>query len=349
VPLIETSIAVANPVGPGRISTETHRGTLSTGVIVEPAPTARHAALGTPAATRLASPRNGKHASFVGESLLIKLREGFEAALVVAIVLAAVRRSPRPDLAHWVWMGTAAAAGLALAVGLVIHATIDDLTGDRRARTFAVICFAAAALLTWMIFWMRAHARSLKGELEGRAERAMEQSAFALGMVAFVAVAREGLETALFLVSTTTSSSSGDVLLGAIIGLLLACLLGVLVYHGSRFVPVKTFFQVTGVLVILFAAGLLARGVMFLQASGDIGSVNLALYDVTRFHWLTVSTQSGRFLAGIFGWDPRPSAEQVVVYVGYLVPVLIAFFWPGSAPTHRASAQSTDTQSVVPA
>jgi high-affinity iron transporter len=262
----------------------------------------------------------------VSESLLITLREGFEAALVVAIVLAAVRRSDRPELARWVWFGTGAARALAVAIGWLIHVTVDDLTGVARSRVFAIICFGAAGLLTWMIFWMRRHARSLKGELEGRALQALHQSAFALGMVAFVAVAREGLETALFLISTTVNSSGSDVLIGALIGIALACLLGVLVYHGSKAISMKLFFQVTGVLIILFAAGLMSRGVLFLQSAGDLGTLNDAVYNLTGQRWLTQDTQSGRFLAGIFGWDPRPSIEQVVVYVGYLVPVLFLFF-----------------------
>jgi len=131
----------------------------------------------------------------MGESFLITLREGFEAALIVAIVLAFVKRSPAPGMARAVWAGTAAALGLAAVVGIVIHLTIDDLQGEARARTFAGICIAAAALLTWMIFWMRTHARGLKAELEGRADQAVkESSSVALAMVAFTAVAREGLE-----------------------------------------------------------------------------------------------------------------------------------------------------------
>jgi high-affinity iron transporter len=262
----------------------------------------------------------------VSESLLITLREGFEAALVVAIVLAAVRRSERPELARWVWYGTGTAIALAIATGWLIHVTIDDLTGVARSRVFAIICFGAAGLLTWMIFWMRKHARSLKGELEGRTLQALHQSAFALGMVAFVAVAREGLETALFLISTTTNSSGNDVLIGALIGIALACGLGVLVYHGSKAISMKLFFQVTGVLIILFAAGLMSRGVLFLQSAGDLGTLNGAVYNLTGQHWLTQDTQSGRFLAGIFGWDPRPSIEQVGIYLAYLVPVLYMFF-----------------------
>jgi high-affinity iron transporter len=282
----------------------------------------------------------------MGESLLITLREGFEAALVVAIVLAAVRRSDRPETARWVWYGAAAAALVALVVGWLIHLTVDDLTGVARSRCFAVICFAAAGLLTWMIFWMRTHARSLKGELEGKALAALDQSAFALGMVAFVAVAREGLETALFLISSTANSSGHDVLIGGLIGLAIASGLGVLVYHGSRFIKLRRFFQVTGVLIILFAAGLLSRGVLFLQSAGDLGTVNNAVYNLTGQRWLTQGTQSGRFLAGIFGWDPRPSFEQVLVYVLYLVPVLVLFFWDGGSKVTAQASKATKPSTV---
>jgi high-affinity iron transporter len=143
----------------------------------------------------------------VGEAFLITLREGFEAALIVAIVLAAVHRSGRTGMDRWVWAGVGAALALSIAVGAALHLTIDDLTGVARLRTFAVICIAAAGLLTWMIFWMRRHARALKGELDERIQAALGQSALALAGVAFVAVAREGLETALFLISTTSAET----------------------------------------------------------------------------------------------------------------------------------------------
>src|SRR5215218_10033677 len=104
----------------------------------------------------------------MGESLLIVLREGFEASLIIAIVLAAAHRGPRPELARFVWYGTGAAVLLATVVGVVLHVTLDGLAGDARANTFALICLAAAGLLTWMIFWMRTHSRNLKGNLEGK-------------------------------------------------------------------------------------------------------------------------------------------------------------------------------------
>ena len=281
----------------------------------------------------------------MGEALLITLREGFEAALIVAIVLAAVRRSGRPELRRWIWAGTVCALGLAIAVGVALHLTIDDLTGVERQRTFAIICFAAAGLLTWMIFWMRRHARSLKRNLEGQVDAALSTSALALAGVAFAAVAREGLETALFLVSSTTASGGGEVLIGGLIGLAIATALGVIVYHGGRAVPMRLFFQVTGVLIIAFAAGLLSRGVQFLQASGDLGTLNGAAYNLTGIHWLTVQTEAGRLLAGIFGWDPRPSVEQLLVYLLFLVPVLVLFFWdrPGTSRPTPGPATGTAT------
>ena len=283
----------------------------------------------------------------MGEALLITLREGFEAALIVAILFAAVRRSDRPQLAYWIWIGTGTALALSMVVGVALHLTIEDLTGIPRLRTFAVICLLAAALLTWMIFWMRSHARSLKGELEGQVQKALNESVFALGLVAFISVAREGLETALFLVSSTSASDGQEVVVGGLIGLAIAVALGVAVYHGSRAIPMRLFFQVTGVLIILFAAGLLSRSVQFFQAAGDLDTVNNAAYDLTGAHWLTVDSESGKVLAGIFGWDPRPSIEQVVVYFGYLVPVLIAFFWTPRARRRAPRPEQASSEVVT--
>ena len=273
----------------------------------------------------------------MAESFLIALREGFEAALVVAIVLAFVRRQS-PEHTRAVWLGTGGALAVSIVVGLILHATIDGLEGQARMRTFAVICLSAAALLTWMIFWMRKHARALKGDLEAKASDAIVAgSSFALAMVAFAAVLREGLETALFLISATSSADASQVIAGTLLGLAVATVLGVLVYQGSHRVNMRVFFQITGALIILFAAGLMAKAVMFLQASGDL-STGPDVYDVTRYSWLTIETQAGRFLAGIFGWDPRPSVEQVVAYFGYLLPIGYLYF---RKPKAAAPAPST--------
>jgi high-affinity iron transporter len=212
-------------------------------------------------------------------------------------------------------------------VGLILHVTIDGLEYPARQRAFAAICLAAAGLLTWMIFWMRKHARSLKGELEGKAGEALiAGSAFTLALVAFSAVLREGLETALFLLSVGTGADAGELVLGTVLGLAVATVLGVLIYQGSHKMDMRAFFKVTGALIILFAAGLMAKAVLFLQVTGDLGISWDAVYDVTGASWLTQETQVGRFLAGIFGWDPRPSIEQVIAYFGYLIPIGILYF-----------------------
>ena len=270
-------------------------------------------------------------------SFLITLREGFEAALIVAIVLAFVQRSSRPEMARAVWAGT----GVALAPrrrwsGWILHVTIDGLEGDARTRTFAVICIAAAALLTWMIFWMRSHARHLKGELEGRAGSAIEDnSAIGVAMVAFLAVAREGLETALFLISTTTSDSGTDVLIGSLLGLAVACVLGVLVYKGSHLIDLRRFFQVTGVLIIVFAAGLVSKAIAFLQ-----GQTSDVVYNVTGVQLAhrrdRVRQVPGRHLR----LGPGTVVPPVPRLLGLPVPALVFFFWNPTPPGHGQAAQA---------
>lgn len=260
-------------------------------------------------------------------SFLIALREGFEAALIVAIVLAFVKRGPQPDMAKAVWLGTAAALGVATVAGLVLHLTVDGLEGEARTRTFAAICFGAAGLLTWMIFWMRANARGLKKELEGKAGTAIaESSALGLAMVAFLAVVREGLETALFLISATASDDARSVILGTVVGLAVAVVLGIAIYRGSHLIDLRRFFQITGVLIIVFAAGLVSKGIAFLQ-----GQTVDVVYNVKGVSFLTGESEVGKFLIGVFGWDPAPSVLQFLGYVGYLVPALVFFFWEGRA------------------
>lgn len=264
----------------------------------------------------------------MSESFLIALREGFEAALVIAIVLGFVQRSERPERSRYVWMGVAAAVGTSAVAGLALNRVVGGLDGVARLRTFAVLCLAAAGLLTWMIFWMRRNARSLKGDLERKAAL-VEGSGWGLALVAFSAVVREGLETALFLLSTTATADGARVAAGTVLGLVVAAGLGVAVHRGSRRFPMQQFFRFTGILIVLFAAGLLARAVLFEQMAGDLGSVNLAAYDVTGAAWLTLQTQSGRFLAGIFGWDPRPSVEQLGIWLAYAVVVTPLFLTTG--------------------
>ncbi|HEU4910628.1 MAG TPA: FTR1 family protein [Actinomycetes bacterium] len=257
-------------------------------------------------------------------AFFVMLREGFEAALVVAILYAYLRKLSREDLVPAMWQGVLAAAALSVGAGTAIHVAVDGLEGAARLLSFAVVSAVAVVVLTWMIFWMRTHARAIKGELQGALDEAMARPGrirWAVTAAAFVAVLREGLEAALFMIASATTQDGGRVLAGALAGLLVACGLGWAVVLGGRRMPIRLFFQVTGVVLVLFAGGLLARTVMFLQAAGDLPIVRDAVYDATSVRWLTVDSEVGRFLAAMVGWDPRPSIEQMGAYLLYVVVV----------------------------
>jgi high-affinity iron transporter len=256
------------------------------------------------------------------------LREGFEAALVVAIVYAYIRRIGRRDLVAPMWQGMAAAAAVSIAAGVVVHLTVENLRGQPRLLAFAAVSLLAVVVLTWMIFWMRRQAHMIRGELHDSVDQAIAgggDARFAVMTVAFLAVAREGLEAALFLIAAATTEEGWAVLVGGLIGLALASILGALVVLGGRRLPMRQFFTVTGLILIVFAAGLVSRTVLWLQAAGELGTVWNNVYDLTAYRWLTVSTESGRFLGAMFGWDPRPSIEQVVAYLLFLVTVAWLF------------------------
>jgi high-affinity iron transporter len=246
----------------------------------------------------------------------------------VAIVYAYIRRIGRRDLVAPMWQGMAAAAAVSVAVGVVVHLTVENLQGQPRLLAFAAVSLLAVAVLTWMIFWMRRQAHKLRGELHDSVDQAIAgggDARFAIMTVAFLAVAREGLEAALFLIAAATTEEGWAVLVGGLIGLAGASALGALVVLGGRRMPMRQFFTVTGLILIVFAAGLVSRTVLWLQAAGELGTVWNNVYDLTAYRWLTVSTESGRFLGAMFGWDPRPSIEQVVAYLLFLVTVAWLF------------------------
>ncbi|HVF74443.1 MAG TPA: FTR1 family protein [Acidimicrobiales bacterium] len=282
-------------------------------------------------------------------ALLIMIREGFEAALVVAIVFAYLRRIGRLDLGRSAWLGVAAATACSLAVGVVVRLTLGNLVGAARMRAFAAVSFAAVLVLTWMVFWMRRQARAIKGELEQKVDNALgsDNPHRAVMLVTFMAVIREGIEAALFLLAASTSAGGGQVLLGGVLGLAIAIALGLMVYVGGRKLPMRLFFRVTGMIIVVFAAGLMARTVLFLQSAGDLGTVADSVYDVTSVSWLTQRTEGGKMLAALFGWDPRPSLEQVVAWVGYIVPVTYLFLREPRTPAPVVAETARETAAAV--
>lgn len=273
-------------------------------------------------------------------ALLIMVREGFEATLVVSILAVYLRRIDRLDLRPAMWGGIVSALVVTGVAGVWLHNTIGGLEGVWRVRAFGIVSLFAVAVLTWMIFWMRKQSRAMKGEIHSGIDRALTKKwvGLTIALVAFIAVLRESFEAVLFLVAASTNSSGTEVLIGAGVGLAIAIFLGWLVTAGGKRLPMKSFFTVTGMIIVIFAAGLLARSVLFFQSAGDLGSMNDAVYNLTMYPWLTQSTESGKFLAALFGWDPRPSIEQVIAWAAYIIPVSYFFLRKTKAPAPIAPA-----------
>ncbi|MCA1726704.1 MAG: FTR1 family protein, partial [Actinobacteria bacterium] len=209
----------------------------------------------------------------MGAAFVITLREGLEIALILAIVLAYLNKIDRRDLHRQVWLGAAAAAVVSAIAGAVIWIVAQGLS-HRAAEAFeGVTTLVAVGFVTWMIFWMRRHAAGIKGELQGRVELAVGSGAVSLPVVAFFVVIREGLETALFMFSAYRAGEADPMLrtVGAILGLALAFGAGYLIYRGGLKLNLRTFFRVTGVLLIIVAATLVRYGLHELYEAGAFG------------------------------------------------------------------------------
>lgn len=263
----------------------------------------------------------------MGAALLTLLREGLEASLIVGIVLAYLDQTGNRDRFRVVWAGTAAAVAASVATGAGLFFTVGDLEGraERIFEGFAML--SAAVVLAWMIFWMRRQAAGIRRSLETKLETALAAgSAAGLAAVVFVAVLREGGETALFVFAISESSTPAATAAGALAGLALAIVLGAGVYSGSRRLDLRRFFTVSGVLLIVLAAGLAAHGTHELQEA--------ALFPVTVEHvWNTNGTldegsTAGALLQALAGYDGDPSLLELGVWLAFLLGVLALFLRP---------------------
>jgi high-affinity iron transporter len=279
-------------------------------------------------------------------SALILLREGLEGALIIAIVLAYLRKLDRSDRFPVIWAGAGAALGIALTLGVVLFTTIGGLHGDARKITFSVIMLTAAGVLTWMIFWMRKQARAVKGELQHKVDHALlAGSAGALAGVVFVGVLREGIETVLFFLAAAGQTSTINSLVGGTLGLLGAIVLAYGFYRGASWLDLRQFFAVSGAIVLLFAAGLASRGLAELQVLGAIPTFWYPVFDVTWITPLAPGSFLHDLLRGLFGWDPAPSIEELGAWFGYVVVIGTLYFrglprpWFGRMPARAPAAK----------
>ena len=263
--------------------------------------------------------------------LLTGLREGVEAALIVAIILSYLARTGRNRQAGRVWLGTALAAALSLVFGVVIFTTVGSFEAPYEQIFEGTTLLIAAAVVTWMLFWMRRQTGSVKGELQAAVDKAMASGGtWGLAVLAFTAVIREGLETSIFMVGLATSdrSEAGWILWGAFAGLLIAVAIGYGFYRGSRRVNLQTFFRWTGIALVFIAAGLLSHGIGEFIEIGALGSgpFTQPAFDLSGV--LSDEEGIGAFLRAILGYAASPAILTVIVHVTYLVVVLTLYLRP---------------------
>jgi len=251
---------------------------------------------------------------------LLGLREGLEAALIVGLLLGALRRTRHPEMARSVWLGVASAAALSLLVGALLVRIGAGLSGAAEELFEGVMLTLAVAVLTWVVVWMQGQRAAAGAEAEvGRAATAGQRGAVFLA--AFVAVGREGLETGLFVAAAAVASETGPILLGTALGLISAALLGAGLYLATLRLDVARFFAVTSVLLILFAAGLLGHAVHEFNELGWLPSGPDPLWDTSSL--LSPGTAIGETATVLLGYDPTPSLAQVIAYAGYLSSMLL--------------------------
>lgn len=271
-------------------------------------------------------------------TFLIGLREGLEASLVVGILVAYLVKTGNRNRLAPIWAGVGVAIGLSLAFGAVLQFTSAELSFQAKEAFGGFASLLAVAFVTWMVFWMRRTARFLKTELHGRLDTALTLGPLALALTAFVAVGREGLETALFLWAAVQSTQqTASPLVGAVLGLLAAVALGWLLYQRAVHLNLKTFFTWTGAGLVVVAAGVFSYGIHDLQEAGILPGLTTLAFDVSGT--IPPSSWYGTLLKGILNFSPKTSVLEAVAWVAYVVPVLYLFFRPAKAPAAAVSRQ----------
>lgn len=274
-------------------------------------------------------------------ALLLSFREGLEAALLLGIVLRYLSKIGSSELRRDVWFGAITAAGASIVVAAGIHALGLTLSGRAEEIFEGATMVLAVFVLTWMIFWISSQAREIQSSLERDVKSALERGQrWGLWAVAFLAVFREGLELALFLSAAAFASGGEGTITGSILGLLGAALIGMFVYTSTRRLNLKWFFRVTSVLLLIFAAGLLAHAVHEFQEAGLLPTLQERVWDVN--HILHEDSPAGQILGTLVGYNADPSIEEVVAYGLYWAAMVLGIrLWVNRRAAGRSSARAT--------
>jgi high-affinity iron transporter len=268
-------------------------------------------------------------------TFVIGLREGVEAALIVGIIAAFLRQEGRRDALRWMWAGVAIAVAICVAGGVTLELVSQNLPQRQQEMLETVVGAIAVAAVTFMIVWMRRNSRGLRRALEGRASDALAKgSVIALVLMAFFAVIREGFETSVFLLAAFDSSTSplaaGG---GALLGVVLAVGIGYGIYRGGIHLNLARFFKITGLVLVLVAAGLVA---MALHTAHEAGWLNSLQGQAVDLRWLvTPGTVRSSLLTGLFGFQPRPVTAEVIGYLVFAIPMAVYVLWPSNLRLRR--------------
>jgi high-affinity iron transporter len=263
-------------------------------------------------------------------NFFIGLREGLEATLVVSILVAYLVKTGRKDRLRPVWFGVAGAVGVSLAFGAVLSFTSAQMTFAAQEAFGGVLSIVAVGFVTWMIFWMRRAARTLKAELHGKVDTALAAGSLALAVTAAIAVGREGLETSLFIwTAVQATGQTAAPLTGASLGIVCAIVLGWLLYRRAVTLNLARFFTWTGAALIIVAAGVLAYGVHDLQEAAILPGLDSVAFDVSK--QVPPGSWYGTLLKGVFNFSPASTWLEVITWLAYVVPVMVLFFRPATS------------------
>ncbi len=266
---------------------------------------------------------------------VIGFREGLEAALIVGIILGYLRKTGQSARNRSALAGVAAAIALSIALAVVITLIGAELEGQAEQLFEGTTMFVAVAILTWMLIWMRTQSRKLKSSLEHEMADAINGGqSRGLFAVTFIAVFREGVETALLLSAAAFATSGLDTLVGSLLGLVLAVIVGYLLYGATLRLNLRTFFNVTSALLLIFAAGLFAHGIHEYQEAGLLPVIIEHVWDTSAI--LSQSSTLGELLSAIVGYTAAPSLLEVAGYLAYWGFALVGVPWLVNRKIERA-------------
>jgi len=277
---------------------------------------------------------------------LIGLREGLEASLVVCILVAYLVKTEHREALRPIWIGIAVAVLISLGFGFGLEYGSQEMTFKAQEALGGSLSIVAVVLVTWMVFWMRRTARHLKAELHGKLDSALLMGTGALVATAFLAVGREGLETSLFVWTSVHAAGSEngtfEPLLGALLGLATAVLLGWLFYRGALRINLAKFFTWTGGMLVVVAAGVLAYGFHDLQEADFLPGLTNKAFDISGA--IPPDSWYGTLLKGVFNFQPDPTVLQITVWALYLIPTLAIFLAPVGFASGKGKVKTPDEQ-----